>query len=246
MWLQGYSPQHFASAYARWGTELTLFLCNEVNLARAETASELGRPAAQALAQPLIDRFGDAAKDLVFRQLVGHMMRHIMEARGWILEQTEVRIPNGPLFTRAARYARAGSSAIILNASPSAPPNATTWFFNYFRLRYQVAATLPSTFGQQGDELTPDQHILIGANLDALAKHWADLCNGPSSHQERMAEFLSQHGGHPCFDRVSGPFLLRYAINHQKGKQKKDPGFYSSWIAPIQKTSRVEPTGAEM
>lgn len=172
-------------------------------------------------------------------------MRHIMEAKGWVLEQTEVRIPNGPLFTRAARYVRAGSSATLLHTNSSAPLDATTWFFNYFRLRYQVAATLPSTFGQQGDELTPDQHILIGANLDALAKHWADLNGGYISHQERMAEFLSQHGGHPCFDRVSGPFLLRYAINKQKDKRKKDPSHSSPWIDPIQKASRVESTGAE-
>lgn len=246
MWLQHYSPQQFAAPYSHWGTELTLFLCNEVNLARAETASELGRPAAQVLAQPLLDHFGDAARDLNFRQLVGHMLRHLMEARGWVLDQTEVRIPNGVLFTRAARYRRADPAMSIQTTVTNLVPDATTWFFNYFRLRYEVAATLPSTFGQMGDELTPDQHILVGAHLDALAKHWADLCGGPAGHQERMAEFLAQHGGHPCFHRVAGPFLLRYAMNHETKRQKAEPSFISPWVQPIRKASPVKPTGARM
>src|SRR5690606_16333118 len=107
--------------------------------------------------------------------------------------------------------------------------DATSSFFDYFRKRYEVASSLPTTLGQAGDELTPDQHTLVGAGLDALAKHWADLCNGPVQHQLRMAEFLSRHGGHPCFKRAAGPYLVRYALNHARKQTTKDPSFEDRW-----------------
>lgn len=68
------------------------------------TATELVRPAAESLASLLIWRFGDRVRDLRARQLFGHMLRHMMEKYGCVLDQEEVRIPDGPLFTRAARY----------------------------------------------------------------------------------------------------------------------------------------------
>ncbi len=248
MYLKNYKPQNFAAAYDRWGRDLTYFLCNIENIARAETASELGRPAAQPLARPLLTCFGETAKEFRFRQLVGHMLRHVMEARGWILDQTEVRIPDGPLFTRAARYVRPESPETTRCATPISSEDGSDikLFFDYFRKRHKVAATLPATFGQIGDEMTPDQHILVGAGLDALAMHWANLCKGPSQHQERMAEFLSTHGGHECFDRVAGPYLFRHAVNYAKKKKKTDHKTnYNSWIKHIEQAIGIKPTGAE-
>lgn len=244
MFLQGYDPRNFREAYEAWGHDLALFLTNETNLARAETASELGRPAVQPLATPILERFGATAENQRFRQLVGHMLRHIMEARGWALDQTEVRIPGGPLFTRAARYRRVGSQA--REASATHHCDATASFFAYFWRRFEVASSLPATFGQVGDELTPDQHILVGAGLDALAKHWADSCGGPDKHRMRMAEFLALHGGHPCFERVAGPYLVRHSLNRAKKKAETDPAFQDPWSEPLRRSSGVRPTGRKV
>lgn len=213
VYFHDYQPRNFSDAHAVWGADLELFLCNQGNLALAETASDLGRPAVESLAVPLLHRFGETAKEFRFRQLVGHMLRHMMESRGWILDQTEVRIPGGPLFTRAARYRRGSATPRHETLPKQRPQGEIAAFFNYYRERYEVAAALPSYFGLPGDRLTPDQHVLIGAGLDSLAGHWADLCHGPASHQDRMAGFLALHGGHACFDRVATPYLLRYAQN---------------------------------
>lgn len=244
VFLKDYDPRNFREAYETWGRELALFLTNEANLARAETASDLGRPAVQPLAIPILERFSETAENQRFRQLVGHMLRHIMEARGWALDQTEVRIPGGPLFTRAARYRRVGSQT--REAAAAHYSDATASFFAYFWRRFEVASSLPATFGQVGDELTPDQHILVGAGLDALAKHWADSCGGPVKHRMRMAEFLAQHGGHPCFERVAGPYLVRHSLNRARKKAETDPAFQDPWSVPLRQASGVRPTGGKV
>jgi len=53
----------------------------------------------------ILDEFADDARDPHFRQYVGHMVRHIMDECGYELDQLDVRIRKGPVFTRAARIA---------------------------------------------------------------------------------------------------------------------------------------------
>lgn len=108
MYFDNYDPQNFRKAHAQWGATLERFLCDPVNLGRLDASVEMRRPAAQALAVPLLEAFGEKAHIFRFRQLVGHMLRHLMTARGCELDQTDVRIPDGILFTRAARYRNKG------------------------------------------------------------------------------------------------------------------------------------------
>jgi hypothetical protein len=75
-------------------------------------------------------------------------------------------------------------------------------FFEYFRGRLSTVreTTLPS----------PDRMVLLMASLDALANHWertAGLAQRPASSADRMRLFLTLHGGHNAFDRVSVPLL---------------------------------------
>ncbi len=88
------------------GEKLERFLCTPVSLALLDGSVDFRKPAAQTIARPLLETFGERARDFRFRQLVGHMIRHLMEERGYVLDQMDVRIRDGVLFTRAARYRR--------------------------------------------------------------------------------------------------------------------------------------------
>jgi hypothetical protein len=68
------------------------------------TASDLVRPAAEPMAEPILEEFGEDALEFTFRQYVGHRIRHTMAVLDYEIDQLDVRIPRGPLFTRAARY----------------------------------------------------------------------------------------------------------------------------------------------
>jgi hypothetical protein len=72
---------------------------------RMETASELVKPAAEALSTQLAKRFGDVVKENRVKQFIGWYIRKVMEAHGFSLDQQNCKVcsPNN-IFTRAARY----------------------------------------------------------------------------------------------------------------------------------------------
>lgn len=106
MLLREYDPQHFRAIHDLYGARLWKLLTEKANPVRMTTASDLRRPAAEVMGQAILDEFGDVALDHQFRKLVGHMIRHIMAELGYELDQLDVRITDGVLFTRAARYCR--------------------------------------------------------------------------------------------------------------------------------------------
>lgn len=57
-----------------------------------ETACYLRRPAIEALSPHLRESFQDSLKSLKFRQMTGHMVRQVMENRGFSLDRANVRI----------------------------------------------------------------------------------------------------------------------------------------------------------
>jgi hypothetical protein len=87
--MYAYRPEKFASLYASdLGQRIWAFLTRPEQVARLATASELSKPAA--------DRV---------KQMVGHMVRQILEQQGWVLDQADVKLQSVP-FTKAARYRR--------------------------------------------------------------------------------------------------------------------------------------------
>lgn len=102
-----YNPDKFASLYASpVGQRCWAFLTCDENIARLETASELGRPAVEGIEEHLLAEFGeDVLADRV-KQMVGHMIRQVLEHQGWVLDQADVKIQSVP-FSKAARYRRA-------------------------------------------------------------------------------------------------------------------------------------------
>jgi len=104
MWT--YNPEKFASLFQTdIGQRLWSFLLRPETIARLETASELAKPAVEGIEEQLLEEFGEAILADRVKQMVGHMVRQVMEHRGWNLDQSDVKVQSVP-FIKAARYRR--------------------------------------------------------------------------------------------------------------------------------------------
>jgi hypothetical protein len=101
-----YSPEKFASLYtSELGQRIWAFVTRPEIVARLETASELGKPAVEGIEEQLLAEFREEILADRVKQMVGHMVRQILEQRDWVLDQTDVKLQSVP-FSKAARYRR--------------------------------------------------------------------------------------------------------------------------------------------
>ncbi len=103
-----YRPDKFAHTFKdEGGQALWDFLNAPETVQRMETASYLGRPAVEPLSPFLLKRFGPAVKRVRIKQMIGHMARQVMEARGYRLDRSNVKISrNGNIFASGSRYVK--------------------------------------------------------------------------------------------------------------------------------------------
>jgi hypothetical protein len=101
-----YRAARFASTYNNDGGEdIWAFLNQPDNVIRMETATFLVRTAAEPLSPFLFQKFGEKIKKPRLKQMIGHMIRQIMESRGYHVDRNNVRITrNDNIFTSATRY----------------------------------------------------------------------------------------------------------------------------------------------
>ncbi len=104
-----YRPDKFKSTYeTENGKAIWDFLMDATNVTRMETATYLSRPAIEPLSPFLLAKFGPSVRRNRIKQMMGHMVRQIMEHRGFHLQQGNVRIKRrGNIFVSASRYAGA-------------------------------------------------------------------------------------------------------------------------------------------
>lgn len=104
--MTSYDPGRFSGTYeARNGSKIWDFLNLRETLIRMETATYLSRPAVEPLSPLLIQEFGEAVREDRIKQMIGHMVRQIMEHRGFAFDQSSVRIrTDGNIFGTGARY----------------------------------------------------------------------------------------------------------------------------------------------
>lgn len=101
-----YHPETFAGLFnSQLGQDIWKLLIKPDIVARLETASELGKPAVEGIQEQLLEAFGEEILADRVKQMVGHMVRQIMEQHGWALDQAEVKVQSVP-FIKAARYKR--------------------------------------------------------------------------------------------------------------------------------------------
>ncbi|MCK4295291.1 MAG: hypothetical protein KAX28_01375 [Candidatus Marinimicrobia bacterium] len=102
-----YKAQQFSNvANTKLGNDIWNFLNQKENIIRMETASELRHPALESVAGRLLKKFGEAIKNDRIKQMTGHMVRQIMESKGFHLDAQNVKVRFGGLFTKASRYCR--------------------------------------------------------------------------------------------------------------------------------------------
>ena len=83
-----YEPDRYRTTFeSNHGYELFAFMTEPENLIRMETATYLSRPAIEPLSPFLVQRFGAEIAVDRMKQMMGHMVRQIMEQRGYRLEQ---------------------------------------------------------------------------------------------------------------------------------------------------------------
>ena len=101
-----YNPEKFKSLYEfPLGDRLWGFLNSEEIVARLIAFSEANRPAVHGIEEALLEEFGDAVCENRVKQMIGHMVRQIMEQRGWVIDQQNVSVFSLP-FIKATRYRR--------------------------------------------------------------------------------------------------------------------------------------------
>ena len=73
-----------------------------------KAAAELRRLPVEAVSRLLLDEVGDAVRQDRVKQMVGSMIRQIMEANGYALDASNRPVLYGGVFTKASRYRRNG------------------------------------------------------------------------------------------------------------------------------------------
>lgn len=100
-----YMPQNFRDlADTPLGDALWRFLTQRDNLIRMETATLLERAAVEPMAAGLVAEFGDDVRDDRTKQMIGHMTRQVMDALGYEVDRTALRITRPSLFTSGTSY----------------------------------------------------------------------------------------------------------------------------------------------
>ena len=116
-----FDAAQFQNEYAApLGQDLWSFLNRDDVVARMETATDLGQPALQAIEDQLLETFGDAVLADRVKQMVGRMVRQIMEGRGFEHVTSDVRLNSVP-FYKASRYRRRDQAMVYLFKSSTNP-----------------------------------------------------------------------------------------------------------------------------
>jgi hypothetical protein len=110
-----YRPDKFSDiGDSAFGVSLWKFLTSPDILLRMDTATYLRRPACEAIQDELLDKFKEfrpqknntskKPKLMRYKQMCGHMVRQIMEQRGYVLDSQRIPLRVGTLFRTATRY----------------------------------------------------------------------------------------------------------------------------------------------
>ena len=98
--------QKFGDVWSVITEALWRFIQRPDNIIRMETAVQLGRAPVEALSAILVTEFGTGVANDRVKQLIGHLIRHVMEACGYSIERKSLRITRTCLFASGARYRR--------------------------------------------------------------------------------------------------------------------------------------------
>ncbi len=106
-----YRPDKFAHTYLIYdGHQFWTWLHQANILLIMETASYLRRPAIEGISPLLEEAFPNMLHRVKLRQMIGHMVRQILEARGYHLDRANVRIRlSGNVFRYGSAYQKSAA-----------------------------------------------------------------------------------------------------------------------------------------
>jgi len=84
------------------------FVLRPENVIRMEAVTAVERPAVEALSEPLVSEFGREVAQPSIKQMVGHMVRQVMEALEYKVYRQRVRITRPGLFATGMTFRRPG------------------------------------------------------------------------------------------------------------------------------------------
>lgn len=101
-----YNPGTFAQSFAEQrGQRLWAKLNTPEYISCLETATALHQPAVKGVEEPLLRDFGIDVMEHRFKQMIGHMVRQVMERNGYEVDQQKVKIDSIPFYA-GTRYKR--------------------------------------------------------------------------------------------------------------------------------------------
>ncbi len=102
-----YQAENFSSLFrASFSPDLWEYLQRRETIIALEIATKLRKPAVEAIGDDLIRAFGTVVQQRRVKQMIGHMIRQIMESRGFIVDAQRVPTRFDKLFSSGSRYKR--------------------------------------------------------------------------------------------------------------------------------------------
>lgn len=99
-----YGAGKFTDVASVWGKQLWEFLNEPIIMRSMTDASDDKRPAAEAIASELLERFGDDIKQDRVKQFIGFLIRQVMEQNGYSHTAYGQQTKDNPVFVKASVY----------------------------------------------------------------------------------------------------------------------------------------------
>jgi hypothetical protein len=106
-----YDAENFSRLFkASFAPELWEYLQRPETILAMEVASKLRKPAVEAIGDDMIRHFGTVVQQKRVKQMIGHMIRQVMESRGYVLDAQRIPTRFDKLFSSGSRYRREGQA----------------------------------------------------------------------------------------------------------------------------------------
>lgn len=91
---------------AIWGDRLWGFLNESEMLDKMIEASDAGRPAAEAISEDILQRFGEGVVQNRVKQFTGYLIKQVMESNGFRHDRHGITCRERRVYTRSSSYVR--------------------------------------------------------------------------------------------------------------------------------------------